>query len=51
LIRVPVFDQVGLGRLGSVFWGFELHGVVPDIVTIGKPFGNGFPLAAVVRSD
>ncbi len=40
--------QVGCGRLGHAFWGFELHGVVPDIVTIGKPIGNGHPLAAVV---
>jgi len=40
--------QVGCGRLGEQFWGFQLHGVVPDIVTIGKPIGNGHPLAAVV---
>lgn len=40
--------QVGCGRVGSAFWGFELHGVIPDIVTIGKPLGNGHPLAAVV---
>lgn len=40
--------QVGCGRVGSHFWGFELYGVVPDIVTIGKPMGNGHPLAAVV---
>jgi len=40
--------QVGCGRVGSKFWGFQLHGVVPDIVTIGKPIGNGHPLAAVV---
>lgn len=40
--------QVGCGRVGSAFWGFQLHGVVPDIVTIGKPIGNGHPLAAVV---
>jgi 4-aminobutyrate aminotransferase-like enzyme/Ser/Thr protein kinase RdoA (MazF antagonist) len=40
--------QVGCGRVGSSFWGFQLHGVVPDIVTIGKPIGNGHPLAAVV---
>jgi 4-aminobutyrate aminotransferase-like enzyme len=33
--------------MGETFWGFELHGVVPDIVTIGKPLGNGHPLAAV----
>ena len=40
--------QVGCGRLGKSFWGFQLHNVVPDIVTIGKPLGNGHPLAAVV---
>ncbi|MDO6603914.1 aminotransferase class III-fold pyridoxal phosphate-dependent enzyme [Arenibacter palladensis] len=39
--------QVGCGRMGSTFWGFQLHGVIPDIVTIGKPLGNGHPLAAV----
>jgi 4-aminobutyrate aminotransferase-like enzyme/Ser/Thr protein kinase RdoA (MazF antagonist) len=40
--------QVGLGRVGSHWWGFELQGVVPDIVTMGKPLGNGHPLGAVV---
>jgi 4-aminobutyrate aminotransferase-like enzyme len=40
--------QVGCGRVGKTFWGFQLHGVTPDIVTIGKPIGNGHPLAAVV---
>jgi len=40
--------QVGCGRVGSHFWGFELYDVIPDIVTIGKPIGNGHPLAAVV---
>lgn len=40
--------QVGCGRMGQTFWGFQLHGVIPDIVTIGKPIGNGHPLAAVV---
>jgi len=40
--------QVGCGRVGKAFWGFQLHGVIPDIVTIGKPIGNGHPLAAVV---
>ncbi len=39
--------QVGCGRMGKTFWGFQLHHVVPDIVTIGKPLGNGHPLAAV----
>ena len=40
--------QVGCGRVGSHFWGFQLHDVIPDIVTIGKPIGNGHPLAAVI---
>ena len=40
--------QTGCGRMGTHFWGFELYGVVPDIVTIGKPLGNGHPVAAVV---
>lgn len=42
--------QVGFGRLGSHFWGFETQGVIPDIVTLGKPIGNGHPLAAVVTT-
>lgn len=42
--------QVGFGRLGRVFWGFELGGVVPDIVVLGKPIGNAFPLAAVITT-
>jgi 4-aminobutyrate aminotransferase-like enzyme/Ser/Thr protein kinase RdoA (MazF antagonist) len=40
--------QVGLGRVGSRFWGFELQDVVPDVVVMGKPLGNGHPLGAVV---
>ena len=40
--------QTGLGRVGTHWWAFEAHGVSPDIVTVGKPFGNGHPLAAVV---
>jgi 4-aminobutyrate aminotransferase-like enzyme len=44
--------QPGLGRTGERFWGFELDEVEPDIVTMGKPMGNGYPLAATVtRSD
>lgn len=39
--------QTGCGRMGKTFWGFQLHNVIPDIVTIGKPLGNGHPLAAV----
>jgi len=42
--------QVGFGRLGTHFWGFETQSVVPDIVVLGKPMGNGFPLAAVVTT-
>jgi 4-aminobutyrate aminotransferase-like enzyme/Ser/Thr protein kinase RdoA (MazF antagonist) len=42
--------QIGMGRVGEKFWGFELHDVVPDIVTLGKPLGNGHPLAAVVTT-
>jgi 4-aminobutyrate aminotransferase-like enzyme len=42
--------QVGFGRVGTHFWGFETQGVVPDIVTMGKPIGNGHPLAAVVTT-
>ena len=42
--------QVGFGRVGEHFWGFELQGVVPDIVTLGKPIGNGHPLGAVVTT-
>ena len=43
--------QVGFGRLGEVFWGFEAHGVVPDIVVLGKSMGNGHPIGAVVTTD
>jgi 4-aminobutyrate aminotransferase-like enzyme/Ser/Thr protein kinase RdoA (MazF antagonist) len=42
--------QVGFGRVGNAFWGFELQGVVPDIVTLGKPIGNGHPMGAVVTT-
>ena len=43
--------QVGFGRVGSKFWGFELQEVMPDIVVMGKPIGNGHPLAAVVMTE
>ena len=43
--------QTGFGRLGKWFWGFEMQKVVPDIVLLGKPMGNGHPLAAVVTTD
>lgn len=42
--------QVGFGRLGTHFWGFETQDVVPDIAVFGKPIGNAFPLAAVVTT-
>ncbi|MHA1962445.1 MAG: aminotransferase class III-fold pyridoxal phosphate-dependent enzyme [Candidatus Thorarchaeota archaeon] len=42
--------QVGFGRVGTHFWGFETQDVVPDIVTMGKPIGNGHPLGAVVTT-
>jgi 4-aminobutyrate aminotransferase-like enzyme len=42
--------QTGFGRVGSHFWGFEEHGIIPDIVTLGKPMGNGHPIAAVVTT-
>ena len=43
--------QTGCGRMGKTFWGFQLHDVVPDIVTIGKPLGNGHPIAAVACTE
>jgi 4-aminobutyrate aminotransferase-like enzyme/murein DD-endopeptidase MepM/ murein hydrolase activator NlpD len=42
--------QIGFGRVGSHMWAFETDGVVPDIVTMGKPIGNGHPMAAVVTT-
>ena len=42
--------QVGFGRAGTHFWAFGTQGVVPDIVTLGKPMGNGHPVAAVVTT-
>jgi 4-aminobutyrate aminotransferase-like enzyme/Ser/Thr protein kinase RdoA (MazF antagonist) len=42
--------QTGFGRVGSHFWAFETQNVVPDIVTLGKPIGNGHPLGAVVTT-
>ena len=42
--------QTGFGRAGSHFWMFETQGVVPDIVTMGKPIGNGHPLGAVATT-
>lgn len=40
--------QSGFGRLGDHFWGFARHGVIPDLVTLGKPMANGHPTGAVV---
>jgi 4-aminobutyrate aminotransferase-like enzyme len=42
--------QVGFARMGTHYWGFELYGVVPDIVTLGKPIGNGHPIGAVITT-
>jgi len=42
--------QHGFGRVGDAFWGFELQGVIPDIVTMGKPIGNGHPMGAVITT-
>ena len=42
--------QVGFGRVGTHFWGFETQGVIPDILTLGKPIGNGHPLGAVITT-
>ena len=40
--------QAGHGRLGPELWSFARHGIAPDVVTLGKPMGNGYPVAAVV---
>ena len=42
--------QPGFGRTGESLWGYRLHGVVPDFVTMGKPMGNGHPVAGVATS-
>jgi 4-aminobutyrate aminotransferase-like enzyme len=42
--------QTGLGRIGTDFWAFEKYGVVPDIVVLGKPIGNGHPIGAVITT-
>jgi 4-aminobutyrate aminotransferase-like enzyme len=42
--------QAGFGRFGSHMWGHDVHGMLPDIVTMGKPMGNGHPLAGVVTT-
>ena len=43
--------QIGFGRMGKCFWGFELQGLGPDIVTLGKSIGNGHPLSVLVTTD
>jgi 4-aminobutyrate aminotransferase-like enzyme/Ser/Thr protein kinase RdoA (MazF antagonist) len=43
--------QIGFGRMGSHFWGFQKEGVLPDIVTLGKPMGNGHPISAVITTQ
>jgi 4-aminobutyrate aminotransferase-like enzyme len=43
--------QSGFARSGERFWGYQRHGADPDIVTMGKPMGNGFPVAAVAMTD
>ncbi len=43
--------QTGFGRVGNHFWSFQEHDVIPDIVTLGKPMGNGHPLAAVITTE
>ena len=42
--------QTGFGRIGEHFWAFEAYDVIPDIVTIGKPMGNGHPVAALITT-
>ena len=40
--------QPGFGRTGSHMWGFQRHGLIPDMVSLGKPMGNGYPMAGLV---
>lgn len=42
--------QTGFGRTGEHFWGFEMHGIKPDIVTVAKGIANGFPMGAVITT-
>ena len=42
--------QTGFGRIGEHFWAFEAYDVTPDIVTIGKPMGNGHPVSALITT-
>lgn len=50
---VYIADEVqpGFGRTGSHMWGFQRHSVIPDLVTMGKPMGNGFPMAGVAAQS
>lgn len=43
--------QTGFGRVGEYFWGYEAQGVIPDMVVLGKPMGNGHPMGAVVCTE
>ena len=43
--------QTGFGRLGKYFWGYEMHEIIPDIIILGKPIGNGHPMAAVITTE
>lgn len=43
--------QTGFGRTGTQFWGFDSHDIIPDIVTMAKGIGNGFPLAGVITTS
>ncbi|WP_231514500.1 aspartate aminotransferase family protein [Mycobacterium sp. URHB0044] len=43
--------QAGFARSGDAMWGYQRHGITPDIVTMGKPMGNGLPISAVVAND
>jgi 4-aminobutyrate aminotransferase-like enzyme/Ser/Thr protein kinase RdoA (MazF antagonist)/murein DD-endopeptidase MepM/ murein hydrolase activator NlpD len=49
---VSIADEVqtGFGRIGTHFWAFEAHDVVPDIVVLGKPIANGYPMGAVITT-
>ncbi|HJU93831.1 MAG TPA: aminotransferase class III-fold pyridoxal phosphate-dependent enzyme [Pyrinomonadaceae bacterium] len=49
-VRIADEVQTGYGRIGTHFWGFEKYGVVPDIVVLGKPIGNGHPIGAVITT-
>lgn len=47
---IVIVDEVqpGFGRTGKGYWNFARHGIIPDLVTLGKPMGNGFPLGGVI---